>query len=355
MVYIFNSAVAGNYTFDLCESGYDTKIWVWDIELNCVGCNEDYCSDSSGNPYRSYLEIQNLPAGDYYIIVDGYGGEAGEYRLITDMESPQEYGNCQLPHSSDDEWSAGTSYDDSDEHNYLRADRFGDTGLISSIRFWGLSLAYTSGWSECLNFPMDFHINIYSDEGLDYPGELAYSEDVSLTGTPVGTQYAGYILYEFNVSLQNPVLLEDGWLGLQGYGDFHDCWFLWLSSGTGDGYSYFEANGDPQTCNWDLSFCLNPDEAVMKTDSPINIALVDVYPNPFNPSTSIEYSLATPARVALSVYNINGQLVDVIHDGFMPAGHHTAAWSPSDLASGVYIVKLRVDTYAVTQKMMYIK
>jgi len=204
VVYIFNSAVAGNYTFDLCESGYDTKIWVWDIELNCVGCNEDYCSDSSGNPYRSYLEIQNLPAGDYYIIVDGYGGEAGEYRLITDMESPQEYGNCQLPHSSDDEWSAGTSYDDSDEHNYLRADRFGDTGLISSIRFWGLSLA-------------------------------------------------------------------------------------------------------------------------------------------------------TPARVALSVYNINGQLVDVIHDGFMPAGHHTAAWSPSDLASGVYIVKLRVDTYAVTQKMMYIK
>ena len=88
---------------------------------------------------------------------------------------------------------------------------------------------------------------------------------------------------------------------------------------------------------------------------PTGFYLADAYPNPFNPSTTIEYSLATSGSVHLSVYNINGQLIDVVHDGFVPAGHHTATWSPQDLSSGVYLIELRSGRYAVSRKVMYLK
>jgi hypothetical protein len=83
--------------------------------------------------------------------------------------------------------------------------------------------------------------------------------------------------------------------------------------------------------------------------------LAQNYPNPFNPITTIEYRLAAPGEVTLSVYNINGQLVDVVHDGFQQAGHHTATWAPSDLSSGVYFVELLAGADRDLMKVSYIK
>ena len=88
---------------------------------------------------------------------------------------------------------------------------------------------------------------------------------------------------------------------------------------------------------------------------PSTFHLVQNYPNPFNPSTTIDYSVAAPSEVTLSVYNINGQLVDVIHDGFMQAGYHTAPWTPSDLSSGIYFVELRAGVDRDVMKVSYVK
>jgi hypothetical protein len=73
------------------------------------------------------------------------------------------------------------------------------------------------------------------------------------------------------------------------------------------------------------------------------------------PSTSIDYSLAIPGDVTLSVYNIRGQQVDVIHDGFMQAGQHSATWTPSDLSSGIYFVVLRAGGQRDVMKVSYVK
>jgi len=91
------------------------------------------------------------------------------------------------------------------------------------------------------------------------------------------------------------------------------------------------------------------------TTQPYKFCLSQNYPNPFNPSTTIEYSLPHPCEVTLSVYNINGQLVDVIHQGSMQTGHHSATWTPSDLPSGVYLVELRAGTFRDVVKVSYVK
>ena len=89
--------------------------------------------------------------------------------------------------------------------------------------------------------------------------------------------------------------------------------------------------------------------------APSGFYLAEAYPNPLNPSTAIEYSLPTPCNVTLSVYNINGQLVDVIHEGFMPAGQYSVSWIPGDLPSGIYLVELRAGAERDIIKVSYIK
>jgi predicted outer membrane repeat protein len=91
------------------------------------------------------------------------------------------------------------------------------------------------------------------------------------------------------------------------------------------------------------------------TACPEEITLSQNHPNPFNPSTTIEYSLTMPGEVMLSVYNINGQLVDVIHDGLMASGRHIVIWTASGLSSGVYFVELRAGADRDVMKVGYVK
>ncbi|MBC8478078.1 MAG: T9SS type A sorting domain-containing protein [Candidatus Delongbacteria bacterium] len=88
---------------------------------------------------------------------------------------------------------------------------------------------------------------------------------------------------------------------------------------------------------------------------PSGFYLADAYPNPFNPSTTIEYSLATSGSVQLSVYNIRGQLIYEIQDGFMPAGQHSVTWSPTHLSSGIFFVELCAGGEREVIKVSYIK
>jgi S-formylglutathione hydrolase FrmB len=87
---------------------------------------------------------------------------------------------------------------------------------------------------------------------------------------------------------------------------------------------------------------------------PQRVELQQNYPNPFNPSTTIEYDLKAASEVLISINNVNGQLVDMIHRGVQPAGSHRVVWTPGDLPSGVYICQLCAGAHVVSRKMMLI-
>ena len=79
---------------------------------------------------------------------------------------------------------------------------------------------------------------------------------------------------------------------------------------------------------------LNIDETIPNTK---NVLLM--YPNPFNPITTIEYHIKSAANIQLYIFNIYGQKVRYIDQGYKPAGIHKLNWEP-DLSSGQYHVKL---------------
>ncbi|MBN2571032.1 MAG: T9SS type A sorting domain-containing protein, partial [Ignavibacteriales bacterium] len=80
------------------------------------------------------------------------------------------------------------------------------------------------------------------------------------------------------------------------------------------------------------------------------------YPNPFNPSTSIEFSIDKEGDVSLSVYSITGELIGhLINSTSFAAGTYRISFDASKLAAGTYIYTLRLGNQTVSKKMMLLK
>ena len=88
---------------------------------------------------------------------------------------------------------------------------------------------------------------------------------------------------------------------------------------------------------------------------PSDLTLAKAYPNPFNPSTSLGVYIPSDGFVSVNVYNIMGQLVDVLHNGNMSAGTHSMIWDASNMTSGVYFVRAKSLGSVSTQKVMLMK
>ena len=88
---------------------------------------------------------------------------------------------------------------------------------------------------------------------------------------------------------------------------------------------------------------------------PYGFELSSIYPNPFNPSTEVTFSLPVDGDIRLSVYNLQGQEVEVIHSGYQSAGKHSYIWSADGISSGVYYVRLISGNKAETMKAVLMK
>jgi outer membrane protein assembly factor BamB len=88
---------------------------------------------------------------------------------------------------------------------------------------------------------------------------------------------------------------------------------------------------------------------------PTSYTLRQNYPNPFNPSTTIIYELPTASKILIKVYNVIGQEVMVLKNGFENAGHHEVTIENSSLPSGIYFYQMRVGSFIETKKMILMK
>ena len=86
-----------------------------------------------------------------------------------------------------------------------------------------------------------------------------------------------------------------------------------------------------------------------------NYELRQNHPNPFNPVTTIEYSLPRSGEVSLIIFNLLGEEVARLVDGFQPAGEHNTAWNASNVSSGIYFYRLGVGNFVETKKMILLK
>lgn len=83
--------------------------------------------------------------------------------------------------------------------------------------------------------------------------------------------------------------------------------------------------------------------------------LTQNFPNPFNPTTSISFSLPKSGVVKLTVYNLLGQEIKTLVNGFKESGVHHVNFNAKDLNSGIYIYKIETTDYTQTRKMTLVK
>ena len=79
------------------------------------------------------------------------------------------------------------------------------------------------------------------------------------------------------------------------------------------------------------------------------------YPNPFNPTTSIRYTLAKPGEVTLKVYNLMGKEIVTLVDGMQSVGNYDILFHGDNLASGVYVYELMEGNHSMRRKMQLMK
>jgi PKD repeat protein len=91
-----------------------------------------------------------------------------------------------------------------------------------------------------------------------------------------------------------------------------------------------------------------------REELPTDIELSN-YPNPFNPSTVIRFSVPAQNQVRLTVYNMLGQQVALLVDRTMPAGYHHAKFDAGRLSSGIYLYRLQIGSQIKTGKMLLTK
>ena len=79
------------------------------------------------------------------------------------------------------------------------------------------------------------------------------------------------------------------------------------------------------------------------------------YPNPFNPSTMINYSLSQGSKVDLRVYDVTGREVSILTNDYQSSGSHSASLSAQDLPAGVYIYRMTTERGVQSRKMLLVK
>ncbi len=93
---------------------------------------------------------------------------------------------------------------------------------------------------------------------------------------------------------------------------------------------------------------------------PYSFNLKDNYPNPFNPTTTIEYTIPVKSKVEISIFNLLGQKVKTIVNGEKSSGDHNVDWDGTDatgdkVSSGIYLYRIVAGDNRQTKKMMFIK
>ncbi len=87
----------------------------------------------------------------------------------------------------------------------------------------------------------------------------------------------------------------------------------------------------------------------------VDFLLRQNYPNPFRGETTVEFDMLRECRISITIYNVLGQEVAVLLDRVRPIGNHRIIWNAEDLASGLYIIRLKSENSVATRKALLLK
>lgn len=95
--------------------------------------------------------------------------------------------------------------------------------------------------------------------------------------------------------------------------------------------------------------------SIDENNVPDEFSILNVYPNPFNPTTTIRFTVKSNHARSLHVYDITGKLVEtIVNDNFLP-GEYTYKWNALGFPSGIYFVQLKTPSGSISRKITYLK
>jgi len=94
-------------------------------------------------------------------------------------------------------------------------------------------------------------------------------------------------------------------------------------------------------------------------NAPEKFEVLNNYPNPFNPVTTISYRLPIKSSVKIDIYNVSGQKIETLLDKSLEAGVHDIEWNAANMSSGVYFYRIKINNekgmQTAVKRMMLIK
>ena len=208
-------------------------------------------------------------------------------------------------------------------------------------------------------------------------GELAKNGDGHYFHSNNGTTQTANYTVEFRISLDSLRMKVSGWDASAGTNSTPDSLYvpkvgdrlpvelLIHDNDSGSGLdaittlSKLDNDRAHQTTEvWTYTFLGNKDGNKLSTEQDIvaNVfSLEKNYPNPFNPTTTIEYSIGIAGPAKLMIYDILGREVVSLVNEYKQVGRHKVMWNASTMSSGVYFYRLETPTFTKTQKMILMK
>ena len=288
-------------------------------------------SSSRNNGYQTGISINNISDSDSLMFADITPMQNSGYAIVYD-----EYGISLsgLSIGTDEQW-VGVRFTPSTEGYVTEI----DFGLVSE-QLWNTD-------------ELNWEVRLYDSFNGTSPGNMI--DGVS------GSSYVGG-WHTVQVDSMEILPNQDFFIGIR----FNDDGYVMAYDNMGElsGRSYYSTNGisysnglsDYGDCNIRAKVSTETFVGTKPENFfPTQITLHPNFPNPFNPTTQISFSIEKKSKVLLEIYDINGRKRETLIDNKITNGIQKVNWNASKYSSGVYFVKLSDGKSLLTQKLMLVK
>ena len=357
-----NAVIGGDGQVIFSESGFNQNTMIamieeglenliLDVDEDGVLDSDDNCVDIA-NPNQSDIDFDG--AGDACDPCDNqniytFGNINGtidqEGVAIVDIFDIMELVDILL---SDDNESCGSEIADmNSDGNQNVVDIIFLVQMLLGGDFESLT-SYDPGLFEIDNSGIDTKISISNDSklgGLQFSANL---DEVSENDLNSLILPEGWVV-EYVVNNQNiNVLIFD----ISGQNSVETLDLNFSSVSSNSFQNIVLANGNAQQIEYNIM-----EKATEQIDiSPEDYQLYSLYPNPFNPSLNISFSISTPGITDITIYNSNGQEVgNILKNEYLQTGNYNFFWDASNNPSGLYFVKLENQNFSQIKKALFLK